>query len=367
MTRWLAAPHKGVPYLLVLLAAAAPAYAQQARPSPLAIDTVASVDESVDEQGNFTTGVVVDAVVSMALGGGFEAITRPFAQRLPSGEWNRQVWVAAIRYQHSGPIGVRVDAGLIPSPVGLANLSLRPNQNPNITLPASLFTPLPPVDLRGGRPFVLGITYPYGVNVTVSSAHWDVRGAVIDVSPLRIRRIFGDPNPPFFNGNPPRFTNVVVGGGVTPIVGLRVGTSVTRGGWQRAGENPFVTVDRDATVFTIESEYSVRYTKLAGEWVREFLETNHGDDSACGWWVQGQQTLSPRWFAAGRVERMTGPTVGPLDALTDLHFTGVEETIGYRLSPEITLRAGHRAREAFGRSGFDNVAQVSVVWWRRWL
>jgi hypothetical protein len=43
------------------------------------------------------------------------------------------------------------------------------------------------------------------------------------------------------------------------------------------------------------------------------------------------------------------------------------ETLGYRLTPEITQRLEHRARETFGRTGYDQSGAVSVVWWKRWL
>lgn len=343
-----------------LLLAAAPLRAQQARPSPVAIETVAAADETVDESGNDTTGVLFDAVVSVDVGYGFEAIVRPFVQRLASGEWNRQIWIAALRYQREGDVGLRIDAGLIPSPVGLANLMLRPHLNPTIAQPASLFQALPLVDLRGLRTNLLGAVYAYGAHVTVSGERWDARAAVIDASPLRPRRVFSETPQT-------RLANVVVGGGLTPMVGVRVGASLTHGGWQRAGESPAVTEDRDATIVTVESEVAYRYTRLMGEWVRDVIETDGGDSIASGWFVQGQQTLTPRWFAAGRVERISAPALTPLATLEREHFTGVEETLGYRLTPEITIRAGHRARRPFGRTGVDHQAAVSVVWWKRWI
>ena len=342
-----------------LVLAAAPAFAQSA-PSRLAIDTVAAIDRSVDRFGNSATGVVLDAVVSAELGGGFEAIVRPFAQRLANGSWNRQVWVATIRYERRGEVGLRVDAGLIPSPVGLGNLMLRPHNNATIALPSSLFTALPAIELRAPRTTLLGVIYPYGVSTTVSVTHWDARLAVIDTSPLRSRRTFG-------RSNPPRFRNVVVGAGATPFVGLRVGASVTRGGWQHAGETPFVTDNRDATIVTLESDFSIRHSRLMAEWVHDRLETGTGKVNASGWFAQIHQTLSPRWFAAARLERMAAPLQTPLLTFDNQEFTASEEVLGYRLTPEITIRGGHRARRGFGRPGFDHVGEVSVVWWRRWM
>lgn len=346
------------------LATAHPLVAQQARPSVLAIDTTVGLDETIDFDGNGQTGVIVDAVISAGLGRGFETIVWPIAQRLASGEWNKQIWMATLRYQRAGRIGFRVEGGLIPSPVGLATLALRSHLNPTIAQPSSLFSSLPALEVRGPRTNLLGAIYPFGAQATLSGARWDGRVAIIDTSPLRRRRIFAE-------SNPPRFTNVVVGGGITPMVGFRIGASLTHGGWQRAGETPLVTEDRNATIFTAESELSFAYTKLSGEWVRDAIETSTGDRVASGWFVQGQQTLAPRWFVAGRIERISAPFVSPLLLFPPLveqqRLVGSEEVLGFRLTPEITLRLGHRARRGFGRPTYDHQAAVSVVWWKRWM
>ena len=350
----------------VILMIAATAAAQEAHPSALAIDTTAETDEAIDQNGNRATGVLLDSVVSLALGHGFEGITRPFVQRLSStGEWNRQVWVAALRYERAGSIGVRVDAGLIPSPVGYSNLMLRPHLNPTVTPPISMFVPLPAAERAGPRATLLGALYPMGVNATISSRWWDARVAVMDTSPLRPRRVFASRESGF--RNPPRFTNVAVGGGITPTIGLRIGASVTRGGWLKAGESATNAVDRQATVVTVETEYSVRYTKLAAEWTHDALATSNGHITASGWYVQGQQILAPRWFAAARLEHMDAPVLLIANStFASLDYRGTEEVIGFRLTPEITIRAGHRAREPFGTTTYLHAATMSVVWWRRW-
>ena len=333
--------------------AATPAAAQQATPSVVAIDTIAALDTAVDDAGNATTGVTLDAVMTVGLGRNLEVMVRPLVQRLGTGEWNRQIWVAALRWERPGDVAIRIDGGLIPSPVGAANLLLRPQLNPTISLPSSLFVRVP-LDTLSPRPTVLGAIYPFGVNVTVSGRHWDARAAVMETSPLRPRRIFYQEGT-----NPPRFTNVVAGGGVTPFVGFRIGGSVTHGGWLEAGESPAVTTDRQATVVTVESEFSARYTRIAAEWVRDIVEAVDGDTHLSGWFVQAQQTLTPRWFAAGRIER--------IDTHVQSDFGGFEEIVGYRVTPEITVRGGHRARRLFGRPDYAHQAQVSIVWWRRWF
>jgi hypothetical protein len=303
---------------------------------------------------------------------------RPQIQRLAnSGEWNRQIWVAEMRYERSGPVAFRVEAGYIPSPVGLANLTLRPHLNPTIAQPAELFTSIPSLEFRGPRINLLSGIYPLGAQATASATHWDARVAVIDTSPLRLRRVFAVTNPP-------RFTNVVFGGGVTPFVGFRVGASLTHGGWLRTGESPTGTADRSANLVNVETELAFRHTSLTGEWVHDALETSFGNRNLSGWYVQGMQTLRPRWFVAGRVESIdtTVPTSvfsfglesngvvisSRTDAVyANQHFNSTEQTLGFRVTPEITLRVSHRMRQQFGRDPWEHFGAVSIVWYRRWM
>ena len=98
--------------------------------------------------------------MSARLAPGLEIYTRPFVQRLASGEWNRQLWLAAARYERKGAVGARVEGGLIPAPMGLANLSLRPQLNPTIAQPSSLFQGLPPPEPFSPRVTLLGAIYP---------------------------------------------------------------------------------------------------------------------------------------------------------------------------------------------------------------
>jgi hypothetical protein len=66
------------------------------------------------------------------------------------------------------------------------------------------------------------------------------------------------------------------------------------------------------------------------------------------------------------VERITADVALPGGLRDARRFTGVDTAVGYRLTPELTVRAGHRARLAFGVSNVDHAATASLVWWRRW-
>ena len=78
--------------------------AQQARPSRVAIDSAAAIDHSVDGSGNHTTGIMVDAIVSVGLGRGFEVVAWPIAQRVANtGSESADIWIATLRYERAGP------------------------------------------------------------------------------------------------------------------------------------------------------------------------------------------------------------------------------------------------------------------------
>src|SRR5262249_47106741 len=139
-------------FAVALLLGTVPVFAQQAKPALFAIDSSADVDTTVDANGNQVTNIVVDSLITADFGRGFQGMVRPWAQRVgTTGEWNRQIWVADVRYEHSGSVALRADAGYIPSPIGLANLTLRPQLNPTIAQPASLFTSIPSPEVRGPR------------------------------------------------------------------------------------------------------------------------------------------------------------------------------------------------------------------------
>ena len=125
---------------------------------------------------------------------GWVGDSRPSCGQSPSGSPTQAPRARTSGSRHCAtngrvPMGVRIDGGLLGSPVGLANLTVRrPHLNPTISQPASLFSPLPAVEVRGPRGNLLGAIYPFGGQVTVSGARWDARAAVIDTSPASTAR-----------------------------------------------------------------------------------------------------------------------------------------------------------------------------------
>jgi hypothetical protein len=68
-----------------LLLITSDATAQIARPSVFALDTAVSVDQTRVIDGGNSTGAILDAVMSVGLGGGFEGMIRPWARRMATG------------------------------------------------------------------------------------------------------------------------------------------------------------------------------------------------------------------------------------------------------------------------------------------
>ena len=120
-------------------------------------------------------------------------------------------------------------------------------------------------------------------------------------------------------------------------------------------------------MWSFEGEYAFGYTKLSGEWTRERFDAGPLRDTAATWFVQTVQTLAPRWFIAARGEGTSAPPFG--GAITGgprLIYKTTEAAVGFRVSPELTVRASFFASRFYGRIDYDQQGGVSLVWSRRW-
>jgi hypothetical protein len=254
-----------------------------------------------------------------------------------------------------------LDFGYNVSPVGLGVIDTRPSLNPTIGPHLSYLSPMPAFDLTVPRVSAISATYPLGGQVTVSSAHWDVRGAVLNSAPTRIYAV-GRPT------SPRQAAAFVAGAGVTPLTGLRVGASFAHGQYATAKEvtGPRPT-DRSVRIVGAEGDYAFGYTKISGEILQSRFERSEGGAIAYEWFVQGIQILSPRWFVAGRHEGTQAPPLVTATATgrTTRMMMG-EATVGFRVTNEVTLRSSYYARKFYGASNFDHQAGVSAVWARKW-
>ena len=341
--------------LLAIVAGPAPAHAQTSR---FALDVVAAVDGDAGSEVTRKPTGWFDLFGAVRIADGLDLRVRPVVWRRSfDGSWQTQFYELALRYERPGRVGVRVDAGQFSSPIGLSILENRPNLNPVVSPHSTLYLPIPRYEPGTPTTYLLAAAYPLGAKVTVSGATWDARAAITDSSAIRGRPIFGD-------NLPPRMANVMVGGGFTPRIGLRLGGAVGHGPYAAAEEvRNQSRGDRLATLAQVEGEWSFGYTRFAGEflWTRRELATS--DARVDGGWIEITQTLTPRLFAASRYdEQWTKWTSTPDQAMRREPYRRVEVTAGFRLTPDITARASYMTRKGYVVGFWDDQFLASIVY-----
>jgi hypothetical protein len=348
-------PYAGAVLLLAITAPVARAQEVTGRVTMEAVASASVTSDTIDDPF-----LIFDAVSTVRVGRGWDAVVRPWARRMPGGDWAAEMYQLQLRYTSSTRIPFRVDAGIISSPMGFATLELRPDRNPTISAPFYYFVPLPAFDGYFDRVTLMSGGYPLGAIVSASGTRWDVRGGVTDDTPARGRSVLS-------GTRSPAKAQFVAGGGVTPVAGLRLGAAVARGGYRaRTLTSRGTTIPAaSATVINVEGEYAIGYTRVAGEWIVDRFDTTIAPATARGFNLEAVRTLSPRWFAAGRTVRASSPVlVGPSRGRRVA--TSAEATLGYRLTPEFTLRGAYQGSTGFNRPAWDHALAVSFVWAQRW-
>jgi hypothetical protein len=223
-----------------------------------------------------------------------------------------------------------------------------------------LYLPIPRYEPGTPSTNLLAAAYPLGAKVTVSGAKWDARAAVIDSSPVRGRPFFGD-------DQPPRLANFVAGAGVTPWIGLRLGGAVGIGDYADQSEvrDPS-RGDRRATLAQVEGEWAFRYTRIAGEYLWTRRELSNVDSKVDGGWIEITQTIHPRLFLASRYDDQWTEWTSLIDN-SERHepYRRLEAGAGFRLTPELTLRAAFMTRKGYVVGFWDDQLLASIVFAKR--
>jgi hypothetical protein len=348
--------------LMVAVIRSAPVSAQGLQPGRMAIEAVAAISTSSDDADD--PFVFLDLANTIRVHQKLDVIVRPYARRLPGGDWDALFYQAQIRYQPAER--VRLDAGIISSPLGLGTFELRQDLNPLVGSPFYYFAPLPAFERPSDRVQLFSGGYPLGAVLSVSGARWDARLGITDGTPARYRKIFA-------KNNPEAAAQFIAGAGVAPFPGLRVGTGFAHGPYRRSNDQDYyglpdywTLTDADATVFNLEAEYAFGYTRLSGEWVRDAFENDGSTAVSRGFYVQGVQTITPRIFTAARFTQVSAPV---LVSTTLVRSTrkALELSGGYRITPQFTIKAGYEGGRRFNVTDWTHAAVASVVWSRRWF
>lgn len=341
---------------------AAPVSAQGLQPGRMAIEAVAAISTSSSDADD--PFVFLDLANTIRVNEKLDVIVRPYARRLPGGDWDALLYQAQIRYQPAER--VRLDAGIITSPLGLGTFELRQDLNPLVGSPFYYFAPLPAFEQPSDRVQLFSGGYPLGAMLSVSGTWWDARTGITDGTPTRSRKIFA-------NNNPSPAAQFIAGGGITPMPGLRVGTGLAFGPYRQSTDHAFyelpdtaVLTDAEATVFNVEAEYAFAYTRLSGEWVRGAFENDGSPAVSRGFYIQGVQTITPRIFAASRFTQVSAPVLVNANLVRSTR-KALELSGGYRLTPQLTLKAGYEGGRRFNVADWTHAAVASVVWSQRWF
>jgi hypothetical protein len=148
------------------------------------------------------------------------------------------------------------------------------------------------------------------------------------------------------------------------MIGLRFGVAAAYGAYAAQEEvRNQSRGDRHAAIVQAEGEWSFRYTRIAGEWIRTRRELATNDSRVYGGWLEATQTLTPRVFVAARYdEQWTKWQSVPDLAQREEPYRRVETTVGFRLLPEITLRASYMTRDGYVVGFWDDQFLASIVY-----
>jgi hypothetical protein len=175
--------------------------------------------------------LIFDLTGTGRLHDGLDVIVRPYAHRLTGGDWTAEMYQLQLRYVVPTRIPLRLDAGIIASPLGLNTLELIAAKNPTIGAPFFYFAPLPRFDAHYDGVQLISGGYPLGAIVSSSGSRWDVRAGVTDQSPTHRRNVLG-------SDRPGAARQLVAGAGYTP--------------WKPRGVTP--TMDDDLDLSPIETD-----------------------------------------------------------------------------------------------------------------
>jgi hypothetical protein len=87
-----------------------------------------------------------------------------------------------------------------------------------------------------------------------------------------------------------------------------------------------------------------------------------GSTRVDGGWIEATQTLNPRWFLAERYDyQEAGWNEGTVTLPFANYYHRSETTVGFRVTPEITLRASYMTRYGYVVNFWDDQVLASIV------
>lgn len=345
--------------ILLLLVCAGNLQAQSIERASM--DAAVAMTQSFGPDAGDRPDIIIDFTGTLRLGGGWVAYARPWFRRASTAPYDfaKTLYQGAVQHEHRGSrLSTRLDLGYILSPIGIGMMDMRPDTNPVTSPHLSYLVPMPSFDLGAPGSMPIASSYPLGAVLTASTTHWDGRAGLMASPPNRMY-VLGAATP-----NPKARPFAVVGGGFTPRTGLRFGAAYAQGDYATAEEMPRSGDGRQLKMASVEGDFAFGYTKITGEITRDSLETATGTAHATQWFIQGSQTLAPRWVLGLRHEGGNAPPSPFLGPKPTLRLS--EVAVSYRLTPDFTIRNGISARKTYYEQELDPQYAVMLIWAKRY-
>ncbi len=327
----------------------------------LSMDGAVSATQTFGRGAGDRPDIIIDFTATTRIGRGWVAYVRPWFRQASTAPHDvaRTIYQAAVQHERAGRVSTRLDLGYILTPIGIGMMDMRPDTNPVTQTHLSYVIPMPAAESGAPGTMPVASSYPLGAVLTASAKRWDARGGLTAAPPNRMY-LLGAATP-----NPRLRPFAVVGGGLTPRTGLRIGAAYGMGEYATAAEltDP-ASGGRDLHIAAVEGEFAFAYTKITAEMTRSLMELRQGGQArATQWFVQGVQTLAPRWFLGLRREAANAPPSAIFGARPTLRVA--EASLGYRLSNELIVKNAFIARKTYYSLRTDRQYAVSLVWAKR--
>ena len=194
-----------------------------------------------------------------------------------------------------------------------------------------------------GRPDAYPVLYPYGLTISGVASVIDYRAAVVSLPVVHEE----------YTPDPSHAARPVLGIGITPVTGVRLGAGYTWGPY--LGDAHSVTQldgrrwsSYEQRVMIVDLAASHGYFELFAEaGVSDYVVPRTAEPvTGFAYFVEAKYTFTPRFFIAGRLERNDYPFVRPVSPTfwvarkTDFH--NEEVGLGYRFGASTLLKASYR-------------------------
>lgn len=265
----------------------------------------------------------------------------------------------ALRYMHSP--GFVVEVGKILSPVGIFAARRFASVNPVVGFPDSY-----------------DVSYPWGATVQGRRGRLDYRAALVNL-PVVNRKYLPEATARWR----PAF-----GAGVTLATGFRIGASYTAGSYLDEASAPAIPAgsewhDYGQRIVGFDARFSRGHTALRGELALSWYEVPTMDPiRGTAGYVEVQQTVSPRFFLASRLEGNDYAIIrlreGGVWWGRAVRFFNGEVAAGFRIGRDTLLKVSYRrdlwdveeALKTILPNGYALALQLSqrfdvVDWFRR--